>query len=99
MTSFLIGKVIDPELREVKVKDREATVFTFGLLSGRVSNVFSVWDEDKIFDDVSRLNDGDSVCAIVSDGLDSRGKVKYYLRRITLCEETLRGQLMSLFAG
>lgn len=97
MTSFLIGEVLKPEITQVQTKNGLTRRFVMGLLSGRTSTTFSVWEGDNLFKDVATLEHGDVVCAIVGDGLDNTGKLRHYLNGIALCDEGFRDSLNALF--
>lgn len=96
MTSFVIGRIVDPELRELKVKGQTRTIISLGILSGRTCSSFDVFDDAKIFDHLTTFKDGDMVLAVVGTGVDNNGRLRTYLNRIGECPEGLREQLNGL---
>lgn len=97
MKSFVIGRVLEPEERTVRTKDGDRKCFSLAILSGRFATQFDVWDDSKIYDKLKGFYDGDEVCAVVGDGLDNRGKIKYYLNDIASCPSELRDEFRALF--
>jgi len=98
MKSFLIGKIIEPEVRRVitKEKGEERYVCDFGLLSGRTCTEFQIWNDSKMFLKVSDYEDGDLVLAVVNSAVDEKGQFRFYLREIGACPEGLREELVSI---
>lgn len=97
MTSFVIGKVVEPEVREITVKGKVRSICSLGLLVGRACVQFDVFDDAKNFDTVRSLNDGDVVLAVVGDSVGKDGRLRHYLNDVTESPEGLREQLRSLF--
>lgn len=96
MTSFVIGRVVEPELRELKIKGETRTICSFGVLSGRSCTSFDIFDDSKVFETASNLEDGDLVLCVVGTSVDNNGKLRCYLNRMGECPEGLREQLTSL---
>lgn len=98
MTSFLIGRVVEPEIREIKVKatGQLRQVCVLGVLSGRTCNQFDIFDGTDVFEKASSLEDGDLVLCIVGVSVDNKGALRCYLNSIGECPEGLREELMSL---
>lgn len=97
MTSFVIGKVIEPEVREITVKGKTRSICSLGLLVGRSCVQFDIFDDSKIFGDVCHLKDGETVLAIVGDSVGKDGKLRHYLNNVTESPDGLREQLRGLF--
>lgn len=97
MTSFLIGKILEPEEKEVKTKNGKTSKIELAILSGRCAVPFTVWQDSNVYDSLASLNDGDLVCAIVGDGIDSKGRITHYLNRVAPCDADLRQMLLDLF--
>lgn len=96
MAVCIVGKVLEPEAQEFKVKGEPKIKLTFGILSGRTSTIFSVWEGDRCFEAADRLNDGDLVIATVGYGV-KEGKLTTYLNRIAPCSDDLPMLLNSFF--
>lgn len=94
MRSFVIGKVLEPELRGLKGGKQ---LVEFGILVGRESSVFAVWDSDEAFSYARTLRDGDCVIAVVNSALDDKGRLKAYVNRLAAAPEGLRESLLDLF--
>lgn len=97
MTSFAIGKVVEPVSREVTIKGKKRMIFSLGLLVGRSCVPFDIFDDSPVFEKAAELQDGDSVIAVVGDSVDDKGKLRHYLNDIAEAPEGLRDQLRSLF--
>lgn len=97
MTSFLIGKLLEPEVRRVKTKEGNREVTEFAILSGKYATQFSIWDDAKCYGKLQALKDGQAICAIVGDGLDNQGRVRHYVNDISICPDAFRSQLRALF--
>lgn len=96
MTSFVIGRVVEPEVREITAKGQKRKVCSVGVLSGRNCNQFDIFDDSKVFEKVSKMKDGALVLAVVSASVDNRGQLRCYLNGIGDCPDGLRNQLISL---
>lgn len=96
MTSFVIGKVIEPETRDITVQGKRRSVCSFGILSGRTCSQFDVFDDAKVFSKAQFLEDGELVVAVIGSGVDKNGKLRTYLNGLGACPEGLREQLLSL---
>ncbi len=101
MNSFVIGKVVEPEMREfVSKKTGELRrIFAFGVLSGRNCEAFDVFDNDKAFEKVQALKEGSTVVAVVGSSVDDEGKLRVYLNGVGPCPAELRSQLLAAVKG
>lgn len=98
MKSFLIGTVLDPEVRHIKTKAGDKRDYiVFGILSGRSSIEFQVWDNDRAFDKVKQLGEGQIACVIVNDRVDEKGKIVYYIDDCAECPVEFQLELQSFF--
>lgn len=97
MRSFMIGSVLEPEIRSITTKKGDREILTLAILSGRTAVSFDVWEDDRNFKKLTEYKNGDQVCVIVSDGLDDRGRIKHYLNDIAPCSDELREDFRSLF--
>ncbi len=97
MTGFCIGRVVEPVVREIVVKGKKRSVCSLGLLVGRNCTQFDIFDDSRIFEKVSALEDGDLVLAVVGCSLGDNGRLRNYLNEITYAPEGLREQLNSFF--
>lgn len=97
MRSFMLGSVLEPEVRTISTKKGDRDVLTLAILSGRTSVQFDVWEDDRNYRKFAEFSNGDYVCAIVSDGLDDRGRIKHYLNDMALCSSELREDFCALF--
>lgn len=95
MNSFVIGKIVEPEKRQITQKKDSKTrnIVAFGLLSGKSCTVFEVWDGDKLFDKVAALKEGETVLAVINPSTDDKGNIKHYLNAIGSCPTGIREQL------
>lgn len=98
MRSFVIGRLLEPEERCVDTKDGKRYLISTAVLSGRYAVPFDVWQDDDTFEKLRGLQDGDTVCAVVGDAVDGKGKARYYMNDVALCPEEIRDGLRSLFA-
>ena len=98
MKSFIIGKVIEPEIRTITVKatGERRSICSFGLLSGRRCENFDVWDGDAAYDKSAKFTEGDQVIAVVNTTVDKDGKFRCYLDTIAECPDHLRTELMEI---
>ncbi|RPF41873.1 hypothetical protein EDD70_2999 [Hydrogenoanaerobacterium saccharovorans] len=94
MKSFAIGKVIEPE---VKRTQKGKNFVEFGLLVGKSSIVFSVWDDDNNYKKCTELTDGDNVCVIINPSVTDKGNLRFYVSNIVLAPEGLRETMLDLF--
>lgn len=99
MRSYLIGKIVSPEIREVEVKKGSRSIFTFGVLVGRSVVPFDVWDDDKNYQRYVDYPEGFRVCASVGDGLDDKGRIKYYLNDMVPCPDEFEESVRNLFSS
>ena len=99
MTSFAIGRIVEPVEREITVKGKKRKVYSLGLLVGRTCTNFDIFDDSKIYDRLSRFEDGDQVLAVVGVTVGDNGKLRNYLNAIGLCPEGLGDQLRDLVNG
>ena len=99
MRSYLIGKVVSPEIRTVEVKKDFRRILTFGILVGRSVVAFDVWDDDKKYDRYVNYPEGFRVCAFVGDGLDDKGRIKYYLNDMVPCPDEFEESVRRLFSS
>lgn len=93
MRSFVVGKVLEPELRATAKQG----LVEFGLLLGRESVVLTVWDSDKPYKFACGLRDGQRVICILNSAVDSKGRLRYYVNDIALSPDGLREDLLELF--
>lgn len=93
MQCFMVGQVLEPEV----VKGRDKSRVSFGLLSGKASTEFTVFEDDGCFAKAANCKAGQTVCAIVSPAVDKQGKLRMYLRDIAPVPADLRGQLVASF--
>ena len=99
MRSYLIGKVVSPEIRTVEVKKDSRRILTFGILVVRSVASFDVWDDDKNFDRYLDYPEGLRVFASIRDGLDDKGRIKYYLIHMVSCPDDFVESVCSLFSS
>ena len=99
MTSFVIGKVVEPEVREITVKGKTRSICSLGLLVGRSCEQFDVFDDAKVFNNVCSLNEGDVVLAVVGDSIGKDGRLRHYLNNVAISPDGLREDLKSLFVS
>ena len=97
MTSFVIGRVVDPEVKNVKIKGEQREVADFGLLVGKTCLTLSVFDDDEIFEKATMLEDGDIIVAHVSTAVNKDEKgLRTFLRGFGECPEGLRETLRDI---
>lgn len=98
MRRFIIGKLVGPEIRTVEMKREVRSVFSFAILVGRASVPFDVWDDDDNYDKYLDMPEGMKVCASVGDGIDTRGRIKYYLNDMVPCPDEFEQSVQALFS-
>lgn len=98
MTSFLIGRMVEPETKEITIKSTGEVrkVFSFGLLSGKNCVGFEVFDNDKAYKKATTFKDGDNVLALVGSSVGKNGQLRTYLNGIAACPNQLQEQLRGL---
>lgn len=69
----------------------------FAVLSGREAVPFDVWDNDRMFEKVKGLKDGEKICVVFGCGVDDRGKLRLYFNNYELCPDGLDKQFKELF--
>lgn len=94
MKSFVIGKVIEPEEKRTP---KGKNYIEFGVLSGKSSVVFSVWEDDANWEKTSELSDGDTVCVIINPSVTEKGALRFYVSNIVVAPEGLRETMLDLF--
>lgn len=106
MNSFVIGRVVAPEI----TKTSKGDVLRIGILVARQSLEFSVFEVASVdkttgefkrnpaFDRATKLKDGDNVACIVSPAVNKKGTdVVYYLRDIAPVDDSVSASLKSAF--
>jgi len=105
MNAFVIGRVIEPEVMNTK----KGNVLKFAVLVNRTSTEFSVFEvagvdektgeikKNALYDRAVLLKDGTLVACIVSPAVDNKNRITYYLRDVTMIDESIRTSLKNAF--
>lgn len=106
MNTFIIGRVLSPEIQKTSKGD----VLRIGILVARQSIEFSIFEIQSVdqttgefkrnpaFDRAAKLKDGDNAVCIVSAAVNKKGTdTTYYLRDIAPINPEISEQLKAAF--
>lgn len=96
MNSFAVGRVLEPEVQKT-IKGK--LFVNFGLLVGKSSVEFSVWEDSRAFALAAEIKDGDNIIVICNSAVDSKGRLHTYVNDMAVAPVGLRETLLKLFVG
>ena len=105
MQSLVLGRLIEPAV----INSDYGRILRFGVLSGRNSHEFSVFEyninsktgernKNKLFDKASAIKDNSDIAVIINSAVTKSGSLGVYLRDVAVLEPSVRSSVSKAFS-
>ena len=106
MTSFIIGRVVEPAISS----SAKGNIIRFGVLNGRTSQEFMVFEyenskegqpakKNPLYDNVKDFKDGETIACIIAHAVSNRNTLGVYLRNAVKVDISFKEALSAYFNG